>query len=62
MKEKCSNCKAWKRDGVDGICRFYSPQPTIMMQGVGSMTMVWPRTGPDEYCIANFRPIEDEAA
>lgn len=47
--EECSNCKWWKRDGVDGICFGGTPQPVIVPEG-SKYILMWPRTNPQEKC------------
>lgn len=51
MREDCSICLYWKRDGHDGICRVNAPVPVIIEQsGNAPYTVMWPRTTPDWYC------------
>jgi hypothetical protein len=48
-EQVCSTCSKWQRDGGDGICRAMSPKPAIMVAH-NQYTVVWPRTGSQEWC------------
>ena len=53
-KKTCDKCQAWKRDGVDGICRRYAPRPTIFDTRNAELRLVWPKTNPDDGCEEGF--------
>ena len=49
-EKRCDKCQAWKRDGVDGICRRRSPKPAIFDMQNADLRLVWPKTNPEDGC------------
>jgi hypothetical protein len=57
-KIRCCECRAWERDGIDGICWMKAPQSSCLSVGAG-FTLVRPRTDANDGC---FEGIQIEVA
>lgn len=45
----CKDCAYWERDGRDGVCRRYSPRPSIVSRS-SDYIVIWPRTNSMDGC------------
>ncbi len=63
MEKKCKNCASWQRDGADGICRRKAPQsiPIAVTKETKEITLAWPRTNPEEWCMQFVEWISEES-
>jgi len=50
-KVLCKDCKAWERDGADGICCKNAPRPECLPIDKKGYTLVLPRTQANGGCF-----------